>query len=249
MKQTRARILSILAAAALTVCSLPQSMPLLHSHAITGITADVANPASEFETVQIGDTVRITGWNGSGNAVVLPAKIDGLPVTAIGDNAFSGNKTLTKVSIPNCITAIGRNAFANCGKLEIIHIPASITEIGSGAFAQTAWLAAKRAENPLVTVNTVLVDGSMCEGWVKVPGGITTIADMAFYGNQSVKSVNLPDTVSVIGDSAFEACTMLERIGLPDQLTAIGDHAFERCTILQRLDIGENVLTIGEDAF
>ena len=245
MKHTQKRILSILAAAALTFCTLPQSIPLLPGHAITL----VENPEYEFETAQIGNAVQIIGWNGKGNSVVIPTQINGHPVTAIGDNAFSGNKALTRVSIPDSITAIGTNAFADCEKLESISIPKSVTEIGSGAFEQTAWLTAKRTENPLVIVNTVLVDGGKCTGTVQVPDGITTIADTAFYGNASVEWVILPETVAVIGDSTFEACTMLESISLSDQLTSIGDHAFDRCIKLQTLHIGENVLTIGEDAF
>lgn len=70
--------------------------------------------------------------------VVIPARtqIGGVSykVTSIGNNAFSGNNRLTKVSISSYVTAIGKNAFRNCTKLRTIYIPPRVTRIGNKAF-------------------------------------------------------------------------------------------------------------------
>lgn len=46
--------------------------------------------------------------------VVIPSTYKGLPVTAIGEEAFSGNKTIIGVEISDGVTSIGDSAFASC---------------------------------------------------------------------------------------------------------------------------------------
>ena len=48
---------------------------------------------------------------GSADEVTIPAAIDEMPVTVIGDFAFLENKTLRKVILPPNLTAIGEKAF------------------------------------------------------------------------------------------------------------------------------------------
>ena len=55
-------------------------------------------------------------------------------VTAIGNSAFFGNKSLTSITIPSSVTAIGNWAFSSCSSLTSITIPSSVTTIGEGAF-------------------------------------------------------------------------------------------------------------------
>jgi hypothetical protein len=52
----------------------------------------------------------ITGFNGNVREVVIPARINGVPVAAIGNSAFK-DKNLTSVSIPDNVKNIGPNAF------------------------------------------------------------------------------------------------------------------------------------------
>ncbi|MBQ9905272.1 MAG: leucine-rich repeat protein [Oscillospiraceae bacterium] len=212
--------------------------------------AEAADPSDFDYTVNPdGKGVTVTKYKKSAAQLIIPEKINGLPVTAIGDSVFFGNETLTAVTIPDGVTAIGKNAFARCEKLATIQIPETVTEIGSGAFERTVWLSEQRAAKQLVTVNTILVDGGACEGTVTVPDGITTIAAMAFYFNESVEKVILPDSVTVIGDEAFEECTELAEINLPVKLNEIGAHAFDHCIALTTLTLPKGTGPISEDAF
>ena len=58
--------------------------------------------------------VTITKHLGTGSHAVIPDKIEGYPVTAIGDDAFANNTTLEKVTLPNSIETIGQRAFKGC---------------------------------------------------------------------------------------------------------------------------------------
>jgi hypothetical protein len=74
----------------------------------------------------------ITGYNGTGSTVVIPASIDGIPVRKIGDGAFRF-KGLTKVDIPEGVEVIGHQAFFG-NQLELVVIPSSVKEIAASAF-------------------------------------------------------------------------------------------------------------------
>lgn len=43
-----------------------------------------------FVYQEVSMSIRITGYTGTGGAVVIPATINGMPVTEIGSNAFWG---------------------------------------------------------------------------------------------------------------------------------------------------------------
>ncbi|MBR4726342.1 MAG: InlB B-repeat-containing protein [Clostridia bacterium] len=77
----------------------------------------------------------ITGYNGTPDgALELPAEIDGYPVVAIGENAFSGCTGLARVTVPDGVAQIGAGAFAGCTGLARITLPESVTEIAPQAF-------------------------------------------------------------------------------------------------------------------
>ena len=68
-----------------------------------------------------GGSVIITGYTGTNTDIWIPPRIQGLPVTGIGDYAFSeeglgdgfvqANRQFTSVAIPRTVQRIGRGAF------------------------------------------------------------------------------------------------------------------------------------------
>ncbi|MBQ8019394.1 MAG: leucine-rich repeat domain-containing protein, partial [Paludibacteraceae bacterium] len=56
-------------------------------------------------------------------------------VTSIGDNAFTGCKSLTRIKIPENVTSIGKEAFYGCRNLNVlIDNSKEKVEIGEDAF-------------------------------------------------------------------------------------------------------------------
>ena len=76
----------------------------------------------------------IIGYSGTNAAVSILSSISGLPVTSIGDGAFTNQLTITSIIIPSGVTNIGVSAFSGCSNLVSITIPDSVTQFGSGMF-------------------------------------------------------------------------------------------------------------------
>lgn len=66
--------------------------------------------------------------------LVIPDEIEGYPVTAIADGAFSYWSALCSIVLPSTLKSIGNSAFKNCNNLAKIEIPSSIEEIDDFAF-------------------------------------------------------------------------------------------------------------------
>ncbi len=123
----------------------------------TTTTEEVTEPAVEFvepaasnfeyqyDAVLKG--VKITDYEGTDEAVRVPAEIDGDPVVCVkfvcNDSVkyveipdgvteieFNGCKKLENVKIPNSVTILCQKAFYKCENLKSIEIPNSVTEIG-----------------------------------------------------------------------------------------------------------------------
>jgi len=99
------------------------------------ITENTGN-TTNLNTIDIlnDNTVRITRYTGNAATLNIPERIQGLPVTYIGNSAFRGNSRLTTVTIPSSVTSIGDYAFADCINLTSIIIPSSVASIGNFAF-------------------------------------------------------------------------------------------------------------------
>lgn len=67
--------------------------------------------------------------------IIIPETYKGLPVAAIGPQAFNSCQTVKKVVIPTSVKEIWTHAFNNCRNLEDINIPSGVTGIGYYAFS------------------------------------------------------------------------------------------------------------------
>lgn len=78
--------------------------------------------------------VTITGYTGTAEELDIPRTIQGVPVRMIAKGAFSGNRNLTKVTMPDTIQRVQGLAFEGCISLRKIHLSNAITKLINTTF-------------------------------------------------------------------------------------------------------------------
>lgn len=144
------------------------------------------------------------------NVVEIP---DDLGVVYIYPGAFSGNKYIRKVIIPDGISTIMRGAFLNCSNLEEVVLPKSVEEIDTITFANCENLKKINLENVKTIGDSAFWN---CTSLTEINlENCTYIDKYAFHYNTGLKSLNL-GRVGVIGGGAFFLCTGLETLTIPE---------------------------------
>ena len=170
------RILSILLLAALVIGLLPQGILSVSAYSDTDIAYPVKGGNLYFDKA----TGTITDCDESVTKADIPAQIEGVAVTSIGDGAFYGCSSMMSVTIPDGVTSIGDSAFWDCSSLTSVTLPDSVTSIGLAAF-------------------------QFCSGLtsITIPDSVTSIGMSAFEYCSSLTSIHIPDSVTSIGRWAF----------------------------------------------
>ena len=189
----------------------------------------------------------ITDCDGSVTKASIPAEIDGVAVTSIGEDAFLSCTSLTGVTIPNSVTRIGDRAFRNCTSLASIDIPNSVTDIGNFAFSGCTSLASIDIPNSVTSIGDGAFYGCTSLASIDLPNSVTIIYDYAFQGCTSLTNVDLK-SCSYIREKAFQGCTSLKNVTFSANLSSIGDFSFEGCTSLETINVNK-VSSIGNSAF
>lgn len=176
-------------------------------------------------------------------SLVLPDSIK-----KIGSMAFSFNKSLVSVDIPDAVTVVSTRAFEACFSLANIGWPANLKTIGSMAFYRCLGLTALQIPEGVTRIGSNAFSG--CENLqsVSLPQTLTSIGNLAFRGDLLLESVSIPDSVTELGLGAFMDCEALQTAKLPSGIEIIPDFLFFY-TNLQHIDIPETVTKIGCGAF
>ena len=162
----------------------------------------------------------IVDYLGSSEDIIIPDKVQGIPVNAIDDYAFHGKK-IKQASIHSGIKKIGKNAFS-VNFLTHILLPDGLLSIGDYAF---------RA-NKLTEIN--------------IPPSVTSLGRMGFRENELVSAV-IPASVAFIPEGTFESNTLIA-VELAEGITAIEKEAFNN-NCLEKIRIPDSVTSIGPSAF
>ena len=115
------------------------------------------NPNLKYEIK--GDAVTITGCaEDASGELIIPAKIEGKPVTSIGKRAFSQCYSLTSITIPDGVTSIGEGAFQYTSQTSIT-IPNKVTSIEAQTFSECTSLTSITFQGVAPTVGASAFSG------------------------------------------------------------------------------------------
>lgn len=185
------------------------------------VYADAAETTdvSCFTYVKEDGGISLTGLVGSApEEIVIPAEIEGLPVTKICKEVF-WKKQITSVVVPEGVTTIEPYAFAQNTMLKSVVLPETLTEC-SHLFYRCSGLES-----------------------VTLPKKLGHVPRSMFSGCSSLKSIVIPDGYTAIDYCAFEGCTDLAEIEIPASVTEFEGYAFSGTKWLENR-IAENPLVI-----
>ena len=229
-------------------------------------SAPAESPLDDFEFAENDTGITVVKYLGDDKDVVIPAQVNGKPVTVIGECSFE-KMNIFSVTLPDTVTVIGEGAFGQCKELKDIDLPDSVTELQGGAFRESGLETITWSDN-LQTIGyscfantnlreimlpnqlTELLSGVFmeCDNLEKVifNEGLKLIEGYCFAG-AGLKEIVLSSTVTELQEMSL-ACPELESVTLNEGLMRIDSYAF--CsTKLTEIVIPSTVTQIYDDAF
>lgn len=168
-------------------------------------------------------------------SVVIP---DG--VTYIDDLAFFGCDRLEHIDMGNGIVHIGYAAFENCpnllftkrGKALYLGNESNPYVVCVGPYQRG--VRSYALESCPIHKDTRVIYYDAFNGFtglakVKIPKGVLSIGQNAFYICESLKEVYLPDGLLILDAQAFCGCDSLTTVRIPHSLNIMETEAFSNC--------------------
>ena len=210
--------------------------------------------------------------------LVIPAEIDGHPVTRIGESAFRDKKQYTgSIVIPEGVTYIGDWAFSYCDGFDgRLFLPNSVIHIGVRAFNECHGLTGE-LHIPYGVEYIGLSAFNTCwsfSGNLVIPDSVTYLGQRAFYRcygfdgsltiSGNVKDITqafdgctgftgnlmIPDGVTKLGTGAFRDCSgFTGSLIIPDSVRSIGNNVFSGCSGLKTVRFPYAITNIADSAF
>ncbi len=203
-------------------------------------------------------TVEVTNGKDCVGKVEIPSKVingrNEYTVVQVGKEAFSGNRNIASVSLPNTVVSIMDAAFSGCN-LASFTPSENLTYVSGTAFSDIFNMG---ASVPVLSQNGMVYLGKVAYRYVgdkehltsfTLREGTVSIADGAFQYCRVLTSVRLPNRLRSIGIRTFEECESLKSIILPRNVEYIGHEAFKHCYNLTSVTLFNNIEVIGQKAF
>lgn len=235
---------------------------------------DYVNREDLFEYKISNGKVTVTGYNGRGTTLNIPAAIKGYPVTAIGTTNSFGDSSfplnITHVTLPQGVTSINAYTFYNSKSLESITVPESLTSIGDSAFygcselktvnylgSPQMWddIAMGRMYDWLTSANVVFAkentDGYTTNNLTYIiADGMVSVT--GYKGR--AENVVIPETIEgfpvvSIATDAFKGLTSITSMVVPYGVVSISNRAFYNCSNLRSITLPGSLMMIWEEAF
>lgn len=205
----------------------------------------------------------IDGCSSEDEEIVIPAELDGAPVTELSADVFASMPACRKITLPASLETIDENnPFLYCEELEEISIDGEcenfVTVDGvlfSGRMTRLIEYPSKKSGKSYTVPDGVLTLGigavynTELEE-IDLPSSLDTLCRHCLSYNEKLRSVDMSGTaVSTIGLMAFANCTSLTEVIFSEELYSIELGAFMNCGRLLSVDLPEGLYNVGQAAF
>lgn len=200
---------------------------------------------------------------------VVPNKLLGRPVVAIGEDAFSGLDRLETVTLPKTVTSIGEGAFRHCENLREVRAKGTITSMGSNVFEGSTNWEGFHSDSEFVMFSTVLYryQGKLTSDTVilgeeekdqyvntnqynivTIPENVSAISAGAFEGTDHLVEFYLPERFDYVPSSFLKDCEDLKKVDISTAKT-VNEAALSGCTSLEEVNMSEQLNYLGTSTF
>ena len=201
-----------------------------------------------YYTSALDGGICITGMDGSGAEIRIPAEIEGKPVTEIGAYAFAVTEEAPLLDEAEETKLIFEKTEKGQKKaplskrsgnaLQRLYLPDSIKKIGAYAMAGCNALQVLHLPDTLEKISNHMLSG--CTGLLSLglPASLRMIEEYAFHDCRNLQKLVIPDAVEKLGRYAFYNCRKIESINIPKVTTDLGTGLFLNCDSLTYLSFG-----------
>lgn len=157
----------------------------------------------EYEETSVNGEVKITGYRGVEDHVIVPEYLAGKKVTEIGNKAFAGNERILSCDLSGTrITNISDMAFADCTALKEISTSPILKSVGDSVFSGCSALESMDFPFFMESVGEYAFYECISLEKINQEGGyLRNIGAFAFYGT-GISSFTVP-VQCMVGNSTF----------------------------------------------
>ena len=227
-----------------------------------GFESAIVGTVEDFEIEAVNGTVTVLSYKGTKEHLIIPAEMNGLPVTAIADGAFAGPEKgtateenpeeeptsfLKTLIIPESITTIGTGILARCDTLHSLQTPLMGANKESPQYLGYLFGATTHEDNARdipASLKCLRITGEWrsmpayslfdCNDLIciSLPEDVTVLEKFALFNGESLRQIDGLENVTVFGDRALMNCSSLQTVTISNNAQSIGFGAFEGCDSL-----------------
>ena len=215
--------------------------------------------AIDFEIEITNNEVTILSYKGTNEHLIVPAAINGLPVTAIANGAFAPAEeneaesqdegeeeqepqfALKTLILPDSIVTLGTGILKGCESLHSLVVPLMGRTAEDKQYLGYLF-GADTHENNARDIPVSL----KC---LRLTGQWSTLPAYALFDCNDLICLGLPEEMTVIEKFAIYNCKSLKQIDGLDQIVTFGDRSLMNCASLQTVTLGNSLQTVGFGAF
>lgn len=239
---------------------------------LSSLDDENASPAEYFEIkTDKKNTVKILGYSGDEEIVIIPQTINGHPVVSVEKGCFKENLNIREIYMSDFVESVNGDVFKDCSNLEKIHLSDSVTKFTSSAFSGCTSLTEINIPANMTEIPRGLFKDSPLTT-IFIGKSVKSISPDAFYKgtpdfatgaykkektienliidseNESFSSVD-STLISKDGKKLIAELGDPESVIIPEGIEEICAQAYDRISSLREVILPSTLKIIGDKAF